>query len=48
MGLVVATQAERGMAISDARVKSEMRFWEVMALMKDDAGVSAIPAMVDD
>jgi hypothetical protein len=36
------------MAINDARVTSEMSSWEVMALMKDGAGVSAIPAMVDD
>jgi hypothetical protein len=47
-GLVVVTQAERGMTINDARVKSEMSSWEMMALMKDGAGVSAIPAMVDD
>ena len=47
-GLVVAMQAERGMAINEVRVKSEMSSWEVIALMKDGAEVSAIPAMVDD
>jgi hypothetical protein len=36
------------MAINDARVKWEMSSWEVMTLMKDGAGVSAIPAMLDD
>jgi hypothetical protein len=41
-GLVVATQAERGMAINGARVKSEISSWEVMTLMKDGAEVSAI------
>jgi len=41
-------QAERGMAINEVRVKSEMSSWEVIALMKDGAEVSAIPAMVDD
>jgi len=47
-GLVVATQAEKGMATNDARVKSEMSSCEVIALPKDGAGVSAIPAMEDD
>jgi hypothetical protein len=45
---VVVTQAERGIAINDAHVKSEVISWEVMALTKNGAGVSAIPAMVDD
>jgi hypothetical protein len=47
-GLVVVTQGEREVAINDARVKSEMSPREVMALMKDGAGESAILAMVDD
>lgn len=47
-GLVVATQAERGMAINGARVKSEISSWEVMTLMKDGAEVSAIWAMAGD
>lgn len=44
----MATQAEREMAINEARVKSEMSSWMVKALMKDGAEVSAIPEMPDD
>jgi hypothetical protein len=36
------------MAINDARIKSEMSPWEMMASMKNGAGVLGIPVMVDD